>query len=213
MVTEGKETEEPKFTTALCAGDAVGVHTRQEKRWFVAIVSNNSERACKEKLEQRIRTMTDPTRTYDVYVPVRKEKRTRSDGRRHSIICTLIPSMVFIRCTELTRRREIVYLPYIKRFLINSAGSTVHNHRPVAHIPDRQMQALMRMVEDGEDEVTVEAAPLRLGERVRVRSGKLKGIEGNIVCEKDGSTSLVVLIDILGCAKMTISRSRLEAVR
>ena len=41
---------------------------------------------------------------------------------------------------------------------------------------------------------------------------KLVGLEGNICREIDGSTSLVVKIDILGCAKVTIARELLEPI-
>lgn len=60
--------------------------------------------------------------------------------------------------------------------------------------------------------VTIESCPLHLGDRVRVNGGKLVGLEGNICREIDGSTSLVVKIDILGCAKVTIARELLEPI-
>lgn len=47
---------------------------------------------------------------------------------------------------------------------------------------------------------------------VSVNGGKLVGLEGNICREIDGSTSLVVKIDILGCAKVTIARELLEPI-
>ena len=75
-----------------------------------------------------------------------------------------------------------------------------------------QMYSLMRMVNDAEEHVTIESCPLHLGDRVRVNGGKLVGLEGNICREIDGSTSLVVKIDILGCAKVTIARELLEPI-
>ena len=58
----------------------------------------------------------------------------------------------------------------------------------------------------------IESCPLHLGDRVRVNGGKLVGLEGNICREIDGSTSLVVKFDILGCAKVTIARELLEPI-
>ena len=70
----------------------------------------------------------------------------------------------------------------------------------------------MRRGNDAEVHVTIESCPLHLGDRVRVNGGKLVGLEGNICREIDGSTSLVVKIDILGCAKVTIARELLEPI-
>ena len=58
----------------------------------------------------------------------------------------LFRSIVFIRCTDTLRRKEIVHLPYIKRFMVNIAGERRGGIRPVAFIPDDQMAKLRRIV-------------------------------------------------------------------
>lgn len=202
-------------TTVQKTDDAVGVSksSKEEKHWYVAVVNNKSEKVCLERLQQRLKNQPDSENTYDVYVPIQQEMRVGRDGKRKKMDRIVFPALVFIRCTERVRRKEIVYLPYIKRFMVNIAGTSQNSHRPVAVIPDRQMYSLMRMVSDSEEQVTIESRPLHLGERVRVNGGKLVGLEGNVWEEPDGSTSLVIMIDILGCAKVTIARDLLKPIR
>lgn len=201
--------------TAVTTDEAVGVSLRvcPPRFWYIAIVKNRSERVCQEKLRRRcIETQASGERAVDTYIPIQQEVRVSPDGRRRKVDRIVLPAMVFIRCTERVRRREIAYLPYINRFVVNSAGTPVNGHRPVAIIPESQMLALQRMVADADEEVMIEQRPLHIGERVRVTSGKLAGLEGNILRHSDGSTSIVVLIDVLGCARMTISRTKLERI-
>ena len=194
--------------------DAVGISKSQKeaKHWYVAIVNNKSEKACLEKLQQRLKNQSDSEQTYDVYVPIQQELRVSRDGKRKKVDRIIFPTLLFIRCTEKVRRKVIVYFPYIKRFMVNIAGSSPNSHRPIAVIPDHQMHRLMRMVSDAESEVSIGLRPLHLGERVRVNGGKLVGLEGNVWEESDGSTSLVIMIDILGCAKVTVARDLLEPI-
>lgn len=66
------------------AGDAVGVS--QPFRWYVAIVSNNTEKVCAEKIAAL---------GYDTYVPTQKELRRWKNGRRKSstVLLFLQPSL------------------------------------------------------------------------------------------------------------------------
>lgn len=198
--------------TVQKADDAVGISgiPRESRRWYVAIVNNKSEKACLEKLRQRQKHQPEDEKTYQAYVPVQQEWRIGRDGKRKKQDRIVLPALVFIHCTDAVRRKEIVRLPYIKRFMVNIAGAPRDNHRPVAVIPESQMRSLMRMVSDAESEVVIGSRPLHLGERVRVNGGKLVGLEGNVWEEPDGSTSLVVMIDILGCAKVTIASDLLS---
>lgn len=205
----------PLDTTILKTDDAVGISksSMEAKHWYVAIVNNKSEKVCLERLQQRLKSQSDSENTYEAYVAIQQEMRVDRDGKRKKMDRIVFPALVFIRCTERVRRKEIVYLPYIKRFMVNIAGAPQNSHRPVAVIPDHQMYSLMRMVSDSEEQVTIESRPLHLGERVRVNGGKLVGLEGNVWEDSDGSTSLVIMIDMLGCAKVSIARDLLEPVR
>ena len=82
---------------------------------------------------------------YEVYVASQKEMSLTA-GKRKWVERILFRSIVFIRCTDTLRRKEIVHLPYIKRFMVNIAGERRGGIRPVAFIPDDQMAKLRRMV-------------------------------------------------------------------
>ena len=79
---------------------------------------------------------------YEVYVASQKEMSLTAAGKRKWVERILSRSIVLIRCTDTLRRKEIVHLPYIKRFMVNIAGE----RRGVAFIPDDQMAKLRRMV-------------------------------------------------------------------
>lgn len=201
-------------TTVTTTADAVGVQKRAKnaKHWYIAIVNNNSEKLCCERLQARIAAQPENAKDYEVYVAAQKEMREWRNGRRKLVERIIFPTLVFIRCTELIRRKEIVFLPYIKRFMVNIAGSPENGHRPVAVIPDSQIRSLMRMVNDAESRITIDSRPFRRGEKVRVNGGKLMGLEGYVLSCPDNSTSLVIDIGILGSAKVNISRDLLDPI-
>lgn len=203
-----------KSPTVTPTDGAVGVPktAKNGKHWYIAVVNNNSEKLCCERLLARIASQPDSEKDYEVYVAAQKEMRTWRNGRRKLVERIIFPTLVFIRCTDLMRRKEIVFLPYIKRFMVNIAGSPENGHRPVAVIPDQQMRSLMRMVSDAESDVTIDPRPLRRGEKVRVNGGKLMGLEGYVLQCPDNSTSLVIDIGILGSAKVNISRDLLDPI-
>ena len=203
-----------KRPTVTPTDGAVGVQkvATNNKHWYIAIVNNNSEKLCCERLQERIASQPEGEKDYEVYVAAQKEMRTWRNGRRKLVERIIFPTLVFIRCTDLMRRKEIVFLPYIKRFMVNIAGSPENGHRPVAIIPDQQMRNLIRMVSDAESDITIDSRPLRRGEKVRVNGGKLMGLEGRVIQCPDNSTSLVIDIGILGSAKVNISRDLLDSI-
>lgn len=202
--------------------DAVGVEKadpsnlpRREsvrKHWYIAIVNNKSEKLCRDRLEERISGQPEGEKDYEVYVASQKVMTLTAAGKRKWVERILFRSIVFIRCTDALRRKEIVYLPYIKRFMVNIAGERRGGIRPVAFIPDDQMAKLRRMVNDSDDPVTIDPSPVPLGSKVRINGGNLRGLEGNVLEAPDGGTSFVIRIDLLGCAKVSISRDLLDVL-
>lgn len=122
--------------------------------------------------------------------------------------------MVFVRCKESERLSEIAHLSYIYKFLVDKANrKDVSSKSPVAIIPDKQLQKLRFVVGNSDDPVTIEQAPLHLGDKITVLRGKLQGLEGNIEEFRDGSTFIVIRIDSLGCAKVKINPIDVERIR
>lgn len=165
-------------------------------RWYVAIVNHNSERKCADKIQAL---------GYDTYVAVQSEHRLWRNGRRKVVERVLIPCTVFVRCTE-QQRRTLVELPYIFRFMTNKAISSGSR---IAVIPAYQIAQLRFMLGQTDTPVTIDG-DYRRGDRVRVIRGPLRSLEGQVISDADGQSTLLVRLDYFGCARLTISPTDLE---
>lgn len=189
------------FSPADVVGNAVGV---QSRKWYIAIVNNNTEKICWHRIASL---------GFEAYVPIQTETHLWKNGRRKIIDRVVIPSKVFIHCTETERLQKIVHLPYIKRFMTDRAGaSNEFGWHPLAVVPDIQIEKLRFILFNSDKIVTIEPPPLRLGDKVRVARGKLMGLEGYVVRRDDGETDILVQLDVLGCARMNISKDDIEKI-
>lgn len=180
--------------------DAVGVPKAQ---WFVAIVNHNSEKTVYDKLTNQ---------NFECFIATQQELRVWRNGRKSKVDRVVIPSTVFIKCTE-KERRQIVTLPYINRFMTNRAGSNGElMHKPLAVIPDIQIKTLKFMLCQSDTPVIM-SGNYQKGDKVRVVRGKLKGVEGEVLDMPDGTKDLVVKIDFFGCARLSIDPLNLEHVK
>lgn len=181
-------------------GDAVGVDKAQ---WFVAVVKHNTEKSTGEKLLKL---------GYECYVPVQKEIHIMKDGRRSKVARCVIPSIVFVKCTE-SIRKEIVLLPFISRFMTNKAGRLTNaGHKPLATIPTEQIERLQFMLGNSDVPVTFSVAPYKKGDLVKVIRGKLLGLIGEVQVIDDKHSEITVSLDFLGNAKLAIETINVEPV-
>lgn len=188
-------------TGPLGVGDAVGV---ADRKWYVAIVNNNTEKAVQERLGKL---------HYESYVAKQTVVRVWKNGRKTKIDKVLLPSIVFVKCTE-KERREVVALPYINRFMTNKAGASVNGGAtPLAVISQSQIDTLRFMLHQSDIPVTFVDAPYKVSDKIVVIRGSLKGLEGEVLQTFDGKSDLIVRIDILGSAKISINSIDVEPVR
>lgn len=169
--------------------------------WYVAVVKNNTELNVRSRLEAR---------GVECYVPVQREMRLWKNGRRSNVDRVVIPAKVFVFCTEASRR-DIVALPYIKRFMTDRA-SIASGTGAVVRIPDAQMSKLMFMVGNSETPVTFTDVCFSKGDLVKVIRGRLAGLEGVVHRIDDKQSELIVNIDFLGSAKLSISTLDVERI-
>ncbi|MDE5921150.1 MAG: UpxY family transcription antiterminator, partial [Paramuribaculum sp.] len=80
-----------------------------DANWYVAIVNHNAEHTI---------ARTIAARGITTYVASQRQLRIWRDGRRRHIDRVIIPSTIFIHCTE-AQRREAVKIPGIHRFLMD----------------------------------------------------------------------------------------------
>ena len=197
---ESTRNSDPIATVPNGVGDAVGM---AKKQWFVAIVKNNTEKSAAEKLEKL---------GFNLYLPTQKETRIWKNGKRAMIERVVIPSIIFVNCTE-EERKGIVNLHFINRFMTDKAGSQINNAKPLAIIPDSQIKALQFMLGNSDTPVTITSRPFMKGDKIRVIRGKLKGLEGEVMDLNKDKTELVIRIDYFGCAKLTIDTINVEVIK
>lgn len=61
--------------------------------------------------------------------------------------------------------------------------------------------------------VTMVAVPYKVRDRVVVVRGNLRGLEGEVVQTAEGKSDLIIRVDLLGCAQVTINAIDLEPLR
>jgi transcription antitermination factor NusG len=124
-------------------------------------------------------------KTHEVYLPLYRSVRQWQD-RAKRLWLPLFPCYVFIRA-GMDRQLQILTTPGIIH-IVGCGG------RP-AIIPQEQVDAVRLMIES---RLTVETHPyLQFGDRVRVKTGPLMGLEG-ILTRKKGVARLVVSMEMLG---------------
>lgn len=187
------------------ADGAVGVPGGQPCHWFVAMVSHNAERSSAERLNAL---------GIETYVASQPEWRVRKDGRRRLIDRIVISCMIFVHCTE-QQRLDIARQPYIHRFLLNRAGTLNAYGRPVAIVNDAEINTLRFMLGQSDTPVSFDTSACRVGDRVRVIRGSLRGLEGTLITDPASlptDSTLAVRLDLLGCATLTIPSADLLPV-
>ena len=109
-------------------------------------------------------------------------------------------TLVFLH-TDKTRALNLVNSGEIKgRFLVD------HGTRTLLEVPEKQMDAFIRVLTEYPDTPVGTDFPIVKGTRVRVVRGPLKGIEGEVE-ETTNGAQLIVAIQSLICAKITIGKT------
>ena len=188
--------------------------------WFIAVVTPNTEKSCRDKLDKLFETLNkekkydeskDEDRKIISYVPIQRELHEwPSNGKRVWVDKILCPCYVFIRCSDRDRYDIACKAKFILHFLMDRARKTKDGRNDFARIPHDQMEAFQRMVGDGETHVTIDPTKLHLGTKVRVKSGRLAGMEGYLYREPNGSNMIAITINFLGSARTEYPLDLLE---
>lgn len=109
-------------------------------------------------------------------------------------------TLVFLH-SDKTHALNLVNSGEIKgRFLVD------HGTRTLLEVPDKQMDAFIRVLTEYPDTPVGTDFPIVKGTRVRVVRGPLKGIEGEVE-ETPNGAQLIVGIQSVICARITIGRA------
>lgn len=193
MCNANEQTDNRLASVSSDVDDAVGV---SETKWFIAIINNHTEKSTAEKLTKM---------GVENYLPTQSEIRVWRTGKRVKVDKVLIPSKIFIHCTE-KERRELVYLPFINRFMVNIAAErNGSSNRPLAIVPGDEIERLRFMLGASDGEVSFSEHFVK-GQKIEVVRGPLRGLVGEISEDAGGGVSrLSVNISCLGCASVTIN--------
>lgn len=192
----------------------------REDYWFIAVVTPNTEKASREKLDKLIDDLNkekkynesiDERKRVVSYVPIQREMHEwPSNGRRVIVDRVICPCYIFIRCSDADRYLIACRAKFIHHFLMDRARVVKDGRNDFARIPHDQMEAFQRMVGDGETHVTIDPTKLHLGTKVRVKSGRLAGMEGYLYREPNGSNMIAITINFLGSARTEYPLDLLE---
>jgi transcription antitermination factor NusG len=122
---------------------------------------------------------------YEYFLPLYRSRRHWSD-RVKELEFPLFPGYLFCRYNN-DKRLRILSTPGMLRIL--GCGG-----RPTP-VSDAEIEAILRIVRSGLD---YEPAPyVQIGDRVRIRIGALKGLEGLVVGAKQAKSQFVVALTLL----------------
>jgi transcription termination/antitermination protein NusG len=163
-----------------------------EARWYAAYTCANHERKVREQLEQR---------SVEAFLPVYETVRRWKD-RGVRLELPLFPGYVFVHLA-LRDRLRVLQIPGVAKLV-------GFNGMPTA-LPNEEIEALKKSLTCG---VRAEPHPyLKVGQRLRVRSGPLQGLEGILVRKKNRSRFVMSLDLIMRSVAVEIDMAELEPDR
>ena len=163
--------------------------------WYVARTRRGQELAVRDRLEGfGIRN----------FIPLGQTIRLRN-GRRVKAMVPLIPNMVFLR-TEKS----------IACALANGHGLPIYyvvdrSTRSMLVVPDKQMDDFIRVVTEEPDDLQLIEFTPHIGQKVRIVTGRLSGVEGEVVAADKG-TYLVISLGTLLSARVKVPGGCLEPI-
>jgi transcription antitermination factor NusG len=146
------------------------------RNWYALFTRYQHEKAVASALSNK---------NHEVYLPLFRSVRQWQD-RAKQLFFPLFPGYVFIR-DGMDRQLQILTTPGIIH-IVGWGGQP-------AIIPQNQLDAVRQIIESN---LHVETHPfLQSGDRVRVKTGPLKGLEG-VLARKKREARLVVSMEMLG---------------
>jgi transcription antitermination factor NusG len=164
-------------------------------RWVAALVQMCTEKKVGDRLKKLC---------IENYVPTQTEIHQWSD-RKKKVERVVIPMVVFVRVDEATER-TLRMQSFIRKIL------TYPGQTAAAVIPDEQIDRLKFMLKQADSPVELMPENLRVGDRVRIARGALKGLEGELCKSVPEKSMVAIRIDGLGYACVSVSVGDLEII-
>jgi transcription antitermination factor NusG len=151
--------------------------TEPPEHWYAILTRSRHEKAVVSRLQER---------GFTAFLPLVRESRAWSD-RTKIVDLPLFPGYVFVR-TRPTNENKV------RALRVDGVVQFIGARGEATAIPDEQI-ASVRALLTHQLKYTLHPF-LKLGQRVRVRGGALRGLEGVLIA-RDGERALVVSIDAI----------------
>ena len=172
--------------------DAINSH--DERHWHALYVRSRSEKKVLSQLEDH---------GYKAYLPLVTQMKQWSD-RKKKVEEPLFKSYVFVYSNE----RE--YIPILN---VYGVIKFVTFERQAVVVPENQILAIKKFVSDfdkGEEYKMMNDEELKVGQKVRIINGPMKGLTGRLETIYN-KRHLIVYIDVVGqCIPVHIPRAKVE---
>ncbi len=164
-----------------------------EHRWFAVYTRPKAEKIVVSQLAHK---------QVESYLPI--QKKVRKYTRKIRLVeLPLIGGYVFVK---------IIKSDYIKVLETEHILNFVKFSRNLIAIPEAEIDILRRIVGDETAEIEVEKTSFLEGDKVRIASGNLFGLEGKLVASK-GKNKMVIELESLGYSMiLTVDTTLLEKV-
>ena len=160
--------------------------------WFAVYTSSRHEKRVQQHLSQR---------GIEHFLPIYRSQRKWSDGSRVTLDLPLFPGYIFVSIKRFERVR-VLEVPGVLA-IVGGTG------REPAPLPEVEINALRT----GLHLRQVEPHPfLTVGERVRIRSGALAGMEGVVVRMKNALRVILTMDLILQSIAVEVDAREIEPV-
>ena len=163
------------------------------KAWYVAVVKMNCERRVSKQLA---------TLNIENFVPLQREIHMWSD-RRKQVDRVVIPMTIFV-LLDTTQLQLLYQLPLVS-CLMRLPGES----KP-SPVPTEQVERFRQMLKCTEAPVSIEQAPLIVGESLRIVKGSLRGLCGEMVRTIDNKSHIIIRLGCLGCASIDLPADYVE---
>ena len=185
------------FSSQKSVSSANGTDDREarSKFWIAVYTRPRSEKKVATELAKS---------NIESYVPIQTIAKQWSD-RKKKVDCVVIPMVVFAKVDN-ENALDVKKHPLVIKVL------TLPGKKEPARIPEKQISQLKFMLKESDEPVVFEQTGFKQLDKVKVIRGNLSGLEGEVVRTNDGQTKLLVSIDILGGATVTINPLDLEVI-
>ena len=165
------------------------------KRWVAALVQMNCEKKVATKLDKL---------GIENYVAIQTEEHQWSD-RKKKINRVVIPMVVFIRLVK-DEEDKFRRLSFIIKFITYPGSKEL-----ATPIPDEQIDKLKFLLHNADAKVSI-VENLKVGDRVRLVRGPMKGLEGELSYIEENKPIVAIRIDGLGYACVSVEKINLELI-